>query len=82
MIIEIIGTLICVWIIIVFIRFLYMLFNFKNYPIEEQEKIAEKTIGSALPLVVTFTIIVIIFKEIISWCEKHIRLPPRKEFVK
>jgi len=31
MIIEIIGTLICVWIIIVFIRFFYEFFNFKNY---------------------------------------------------
>jgi len=67
MIIEIIGTLICVWIIIVFIRFLYEFFNFKNYSRKKQKEIAEKNIEGMLPLAITITILTIIFKKIIDW---------------
>jgi len=57
MIIEIIGTLICIWIIIVFTRLFYEFFNFKNYPRKKQKEIAEKSIKSILPLAITITIL-------------------------
>jgi len=78
MIIEIIGIIICIWIIIIIISFLHEYFNFKKYSRKKQKEIVEKHIMNVLPMAVTFAIFSIIFKQIKDWIEKNIfGLPPR-----